>query len=94
MGQPFEATLAETTHYKTWSLPAGTRFKGHIARTMHSKHFGRPGYVELQPDAASLPNGQDLNFEPSQYAPTHKRLYHRDTETFFSIRVETVSLFR
>lgn len=82
VGQSFEANLAEPAHYKNWTLPAGTHFKGHIASVGHSKHFGRPGYVELQPDEASLPNGQSVSFDATKYAPPHKKLHHPDTETF------------
>lgn len=81
VGQPFEANLTEPVHYKTWTLPAGTHFKGHIAKKDHSKHFGRPGYVLLQTDEAALPSGQTIKFDPAQYEPRNKVLRHKAAET-------------
>jgi hypothetical protein len=82
VGQVFEANLAEPARYQQWTLPAGTHFKGHITKVGHSKHFGRPGYVLLQADEASLPSGQTLAFDPAKYEPRNKVLRHPDAESF------------
>ena len=82
VGQPFEASLSEPVHYKNLTLPAGTHFKGHISKMGHSKHFGRPGYVVLQTDEATLPNGQALSFDPAKYPPREKDLHYKYAETF------------
>jgi hypothetical protein len=87
-GQPFAAKLAEPVHYKNMTLPAGTEFRGHISKVQHSRHFGRPGYVILQTDSATLPNGQTLNLESGKYEPRNRALHHPDTETF----VESVAI--
>lgn len=83
IGQPFSAKLVEPAHYKNLTLPAGTEFKGHVAKFGHSKHFGRPGYVVLQTDEAALPSGQTLTFDPAKYKPTTRALHDPSAETFF-----------
>lgn len=83
IGQPFAAKLAEPVHYKNLTLPAGTEFKGHVAKFGHSKHFGRPGYVVLQTDEATLPSGQTMAFDPAKYKPTQRALRDPSSETFF-----------
>jgi len=82
VGQAFAAKTTEPVHYKNYTLPAGTEFKGHITKLAHSKHFGRPGYAILQTDSATLPSGQTLNFDSAQYKPRNRALHHPDTETF------------
>ena len=83
IGQPFAAKLAEPVHYENLTLPAGTEFKGHVAKFGHSKHFGRPGYVVLQTDEATLPTGQTLAFDPAKYKPSTRALHDPSAETFW-----------
>lgn len=81
-GQPFDAVLADNLRYKSWELPAGTDFKGEISQVGHSKHFGRPGYVVLHVEQATLPNGTTFTFDPGKYKPRDKKLHNPDAQTF------------
>ncbi len=82
VGQPFQASLAASVRYHQWTLPAGTQFAGHIARVVHSRHFGRPGAVLLQTDNAVLPGGDVFKFDAAHYTPRRNVLRDVDAETF------------
>jgi len=81
-GQPFEAALTDDVHYKNWALPTGTDFKGEITRVGHSKHFGRPGYVVLHVQQATLPNGETFSFDSAKYKPHDQKVRNPKAETF------------
>jgi hypothetical protein len=81
-GQPFDAALSEDVRYKNWVLPVGTDFKGEITQVGHSKRFGRPGYVVMDVEQATLPNGTTFTFDPSKYRPRHKKLHNPEAQTF------------
>jgi hypothetical protein len=79
-GQPFEASLPESLHYKEWTLPSGTRFHGEVVRTKASKHFGRPGYMVLNVKEAQLPNGQTISLD--SYKPRNTKVYNTEVVPF------------
>lgn len=80
-GQLFEGELPDTVRYKNWTLPAGTDFKGQISDVKHSRIFNRPGYVVLQVDEATLPNGQTMNLDPAKYEPPGRKTRHPEALT-------------
>jgi hypothetical protein len=80
-GQIFEAELGDALHYKTWSLPAGTVFRGQVSKVRESRHLGRPGYVVLTVDEAQLPGGERFAFNHQQYKPRNAKIHNKDSLT-------------
>lgn len=81
-GETFEAELSEDLHYKTWTLPSGTVFKGQVSKVQHSRTLGRPGYVVLNVDEAALPDGSTFEFDESKYKPRNAKLHEKEALTF------------
>lgn len=80
-GQIFEAELKESLHYKTWSLPAGTVFRGQVSTVRHSRVFGRAGYVVLNVEEAQLPDGTRFGLDPRQYKPRNVKIHEKNALT-------------
>lgn len=72
-GTSFEAVLPEPVRYRKYTLPADTRFRGQVQRVAPSKHFGRPGYLLLDVQEATLPNGTRVNLD--QYPDRNRKFY-------------------
>ena len=82
VGDEFAVTLADTLRYANWTIPSGTVIRGNVAKANSSRHFSRAGYVQLQPNTATLPNGTVYDFKPTVNDPSKKKLHHPGADTF------------
>lgn len=88
VGQTVQAKLGQDVHYHDMTLPAGTTFQGHITEIAHSKPLGRPGYVVVAVDQATLPNGQ--TFDLSKYPASTRRIHDPEAQPFLAGIAENI----
>jgi hypothetical protein len=68
IGDPFQATLTETSCFQGHCIPGGTTLNGFVIEAKPSRVIHRPGYIDLQVGSVRYANGQHL-----QYDSTSKR---------------------
>ncbi len=76
VGDTFDAVLPFDHEYEDLILPKGTKFHGTVVESDVSQPFARPGFIVLNVDIATLPNGLVFTMDENDYEAPEKDIHH------------------